>query len=98
MPKGYLIIDCGTTNLRVTLLDEQKRIRGFARADGGVRHTAIDGHNGRLRSMLKGAMDEVLAWKMPGAGGGGYLALVVKDSQAFCQQHPEAIPLTIRRL
>ncbi|MGN0256965.1 MAG: adenylyltransferase/cytidyltransferase family protein [Bacteroides sp.] len=44
------------------------------------------------------AMDEVLAWKMPGAGGGGYLALVVKDSQAFCQQHPEAIPLTIRRL
>lgn len=39
----------------------------------------------------------VLAWKMPGAGGGGYLALVVTDSATFCQAHPEAIPLTIRR-
>ena len=27
------------------------------------------------------AMDDVLAWKMPGAGGGGYLALVVKDAK-----------------
>lgn len=39
----------------------------------------------------------VLAWKMPGAGGGGYLALVVDDSSAFCAAHPEAIPLHIRR-
>lgn len=39
----------------------------------------------------------VLAWKMPGAGGGGYLALVVEDCDSFCQVHPEAIPLTIRR-
>ncbi|MBV3389403.1 hypothetical protein KSW82_16990, partial [Prevotella copri] len=29
------------------------------------------------------SMEEVLAWKMPGAGGGGYLALVVKDSLKF---------------
>ncbi len=40
---------------------------------------------------------DVLAWKMPGAGGGGYLALVVRDSESFAQQHPEAIRLTIRR-
>ena len=40
------------------------------------------------------AMDGVLAWKMPGAGGGGYLALVCRDRDHF----PEgAIPLTIRR-
>ena len=40
------------------------------------------------------AMDGVLAWKMPGAGGGGYLALVCRDRDSF----PEgAIPLTIRR-
>ena len=40
------------------------------------------------------ALDGVLAWKMPGAGGGGYLALVCRDSDAF----PEgAIRLTIRR-
>ena len=42
-------------------------------------------------------MNEVLAWKMPGAGGGGYLALVIDDIETFCQVHEEAIPLTIRR-
>ena len=39
----------------------------------------------------------VLAWKMPGAGGGGYLAMVVEDSSQFCESHHPAIPLRIRR-
>ena len=39
----------------------------------------------------------VLAWKMPGAGGGGYLACVVADAINFASEHPEAIQLTIRR-
>ena len=40
------------------------------------------------------ALDGVLAWKMPGAGGGGYLALVCRDRAHF----PDgAITLTIRR-
>lgn len=43
------------------------------------------------------AMDDVLAWKMPGAGGGGYLALVVRDAKAFIESHPEAFELHIRR-
>ena len=43
------------------------------------------------------AMEDVLAWKMPGAGGGGYLACVVRDVAAFCAEHPEAIALKIRR-
>jgi cytidyltransferase-like protein len=43
------------------------------------------------------AMDDVLAWKMPGAGGGGYLACVVNDTEKFCEKHPEAIKLKIRR-
>lgn len=43
------------------------------------------------------AQDDVLAVKFPGAGGGGYLALVVKDAQQYVQQHPEAIELHIRR-
>lgn len=42
-------------------------------------------------------MDDVLAWKMPGAGGGGYLALVVKDAKQFIAQHLEAFELCIRR-
>lgn len=40
---------------------------------------------------------EVLAYKMPGAGGGGYLACVVDDAAQFSDKHPEAIMLTIRR-
>ncbi len=43
------------------------------------------------------ALPDVLAWKMPGAGGGGYLALVTDGAKAFCKAHAEAIPLTIRR-
>ena len=43
------------------------------------------------------AMPGVLAWKMPGAGGGGYLACVVDDAVRFCQEQSEAIALTVRR-
>ena len=43
------------------------------------------------------AMLDVLAWKMPGAGGGGYLALVVKDAERFVGDNAEAIELRIRR-
>ena len=43
------------------------------------------------------ALNEVLAWKMPGAGGGGYLACVVTDAGSFCAAHPETIALRIRR-
>lgn len=38
----------------------------------------------------------VAAWKMPGAGGGGYLALVVDDALRFCHEHEEAIAVKIR--
>ena len=39
----------------------------------------------------------VMAYKMPGAGGGGYLACVVADAETFAKEHKEAIRLTIRR-
>lgn len=41
--------------------------------------------------------DKVLAYKMPGAGGGGYLACVVQDATMFVEEHPNAIALHIRR-
>ena len=40
---------------------------------------------------------QVLAYKMPGAGGGGYLACVVDDAETFASAHPEAIRLVIHR-
>jgi len=43
------------------------------------------------------ALPGVLAWKMPGAGGGGYLACVVDDAPAFAAKNPETILLKIRR-
>lgn len=43
------------------------------------------------------AIPGVLAWKLTGAGGGGYLALVVKDAKAFATERKEAIEIHIRR-
>ena len=60
MSKCYLVIDCGTTNLRVKLLDENKNLVDAVKAEGGVRHTSIDGHNGRLRTMLHESIVAVL--------------------------------------
>ena len=42
-------------------------------------------------------LKDVLAWKMPGAGGGGYLACVVTDAQSFVKEHPESFEIRIRR-
>lgn len=56
-----LVIDCGTTNLRVTAVDETGAVLSSAKAEGGVRHTAIDGHNGRLRSALSECIASALA-------------------------------------
>jgi len=52
---------------------------------------------GCVQSYIDAYKEKVLAWKMPGAGGGGYLACVVTDSDQFCKDHNEAIRLTIRR-
>ena len=62
-----------------------------------------DGTKSLSSGYIEGLIDqysqlpEILAWKMPGAGGGGYLALVVTDAKAFCDSHAEAIELNIRR-
>ena len=43
-------------------------------------------------------MEDLIDGKfIAGAGGGGYLALVVRDAKAFVKQHPEAFELHIRR-
>ncbi len=52
---------------------------------------------GCVQAYIDKYKDNVLAWKMPGAGGGGYLACVVEDAELFCKDNQEAIRLTIRR-
>ena len=52
---------------------------------------------GSVQSYIDRFKDKVLAYKMPGAGGGGYLACVVEDAATFASRLPEAICLTIRR-
>lgn len=52
---------------------------------------------GCVPSYIQKYEHQVLAYKMPGAGGGGYLACVVDDATQFSDKHPEAIQLTIRR-
>ncbi len=57
---------------------------------------ATDGYLPKVQDYIDryGQMPGVLAWKMPGAGGGGYLVLVCESRDAF----PEgAIEVTIRR-
>ena len=61
---------------------------GHPETDNSYIQQAIDAYS---------ALDDVLAWKMPGAGGGGYLALVVKNAADFATNHREAILLKIRR-
>ncbi|MBR6767449.1 MAG: 2-dehydro-3-deoxygalactonokinase [Clostridia bacterium] len=55
-----LIVDCGTTNLRVMLLDGENNVVCTVRGEGGVKHTAIDGHNGKLRGMLRDCIQKAL--------------------------------------
>jgi cytidyltransferase-like protein len=52
---------------------------------------------GCVQSYIDKYKDKVLAYKMPGAGGGGYLACVVEDAENFAINHKETIRLTIRR-
>ena len=78
-------------------------LQGFAKAYKASFEAQISMFPAMVQGCVQGfidqysAFDDVLAWKMPGAGGGGYLACVVADRDLFCQNHPEAISLTIRR-
>lgn len=64
----FLVIDGGTTNLRVTLLDEKQKPVDAVKEDGGVRHTAVDGNNQYLKTTLRPASTG--CWPGMGLGAG----------------------------
>ena len=78
-----------------------KELKAFAKAysDSFNAQTAMFPAmiQGCVQSYIDAYKDKVLAYKMPGAGGGGYLACVVEDADRFAKEHKEAIRLTIRR-
>lgn len=69
----------------------------------GMVDPVVNGPSGREVISLKpeierwSSVEGVLAWKFPGAGGGGHLALVVTDAPEFARAHEEAVTLKIRR-
>ena len=56
---GYVTIDAGTTNMRVRYIEKGK-IRSCVKVKAGVRMTAIDGNNKRLKVALRDAIAECL--------------------------------------
>ena len=80
-----------------------KDLDGFAKAY----KDSFNAQTSMFPAMIQGCVQEyidkyscnpdVLAWKMPGAGCGGYLACVVKDAGEFVEKNPDAIQITIRR-
>ena len=56
----FIIIDAGTTNLRVSLLDEAWQPLAQASDEAGVSHTAIDGNNGRLCNGIRTCVRQVM--------------------------------------
>lgn len=76
-------------------------LMAFAKAYADSFNAQVAMFPAMIQGCVQGYIDEykdkVLAFKMPGAGGGGYLACVVEDAAAFASVHTEAIRLTIRR-
>lgn len=54
-----ITIDCGTTNTRVFLFRDKTIIQLFS-TEVGVRNTAIDGNNGKLKRAVKWGIEEVI--------------------------------------
>ena len=88
--------DCWEAVLRTDLVDFAVAYRASFEAQTAMFPAMIQGS---VQSYIDhySTLPDVLAWKMPGAGGGGYLACVVIDASTFVHNYPEAIPLHIRR-
>lgn len=60
MKKYVFTVDTGTTNTRVILWDENRNALGTEKREIGVRNTAIDGGNDRLKTAVKSCLDTLL--------------------------------------
>lgn len=60
MKKYVFTVDTGTTNTRVILWDENRNALGVEKRETGVRNTAIDGNNERLKAAVRSCLDTLL--------------------------------------
>ncbi len=60
MGKYIITIDTGTTNTRAILWDAKRRMVHTEKATVGVRNTAIDGNNSRLKEAVKNCLDALV--------------------------------------
>lgn len=63
MNKYVITVDTGTTNTRTFLWDENRNMIASAKAEVGVRNTAIDGNNKRLKQAVHDCIEELLKKK-----------------------------------
>ncbi len=60
--RGYVFtVDTGTTNTRVCLFDKNRQIIGTAKREVGVRNTAIDGNNQKLKAAVRDCLETLLS-------------------------------------
>jgi 2-dehydro-3-deoxygalactonokinase len=60
MRKHLLTLDSGTTNTRAVLWDAAAKIVDIEKVEVGVRNTAIDGNNSRLKTGVNACMEKLL--------------------------------------
>lgn len=60
MARHLITIDCGTTNTRVAQWTEAGSCIMVEKEEVGVRNTAIDGNNSRLKDAIKSCIDRIL--------------------------------------
>lgn len=66
--KYIITVDAGTTNTRAILFDEKKQMKAAESRAVGVRNTAIDGSNQRLRAAVRECLESLLAKENIGYG------------------------------
>ena len=100
MAEYIITLDAGTTNTRAVLWDAKAQIAARADATVGVRDTAVDGTNRRLRGTVKRCLERVLS--SAGAGYGQVKAVVasgmITSNVGLVEIPHQAAPLGLAEL
>ena len=96
--KRYLIIDGGTTNTRATLTDEHLHILAHSESNVGVRLTAEDGHNRRLRDAVQTCVTQALEGFSPTQVDGCFAYGMITSELGLCELPHLVAPVSAETL